>query len=353
LRKYLFLRSSRIIIGSEIKSNIMNSFGVIFRVTIFGESHGPAIGIIVDGCPPGIAVRQEDFMDDLRRRKSGSTGTTKRVEPDQPEILSGVYDGFTTGAPLTIITRNSDKISSDYDEFRKIPRPGHADFVSRQKFSGYSDMRGSGHFSGRITWGLVTAGVIAKKVAGGARINAKLISAGGLEDIEKAVNEAIALNDTIGGIIECRVANPQVALGEPFFYPFESALSHIVFSIPAIKGIEFGAGFSAAAMKGSQHNDAIIDETGKTATNNSGGINGGITNGNEIVFRVVVKPTSSTGVDQTTFNFEEGRMTTLKVKGRHDTCIALRMPVIIEAATAIAMADLILIDRGIHGPGSR
>ncbi len=324
----------------------MNSFGVIFRVTIFGESHGPAIGIIVDGCPPGIAVQQEDFMVDLRRRQSGSTGTTKRLEPDLPEILSGVYDGFTTGAPLTITTRNSNKISSDYDEFRKIPRPGHADFVSRQKFSGYSDMRGSGHFSGRITWGVVTAGVIAKKVAENAKITAKLISAGGLEDIEKAVNEAIALNDTIGGIIECRVENPPAALGEPFFYSFESALSHIVFSIPAIKGIEFGAGFSAAAMKGSQHNDAIIDENGKTATNNSGGINGGITNGNEIVFRVVVKPTSSTGVDQTTFNFEEGRMTTLKVKGRHDTCIALRMPVIIEAATAIAMSDLILIDRG-------
>ncbi len=331
----------------------MNSFGVIFRVSIFGESHGPAIGIIVDGCPPGIAVQKEDFMADLRRRQSGSTGTTKRLEPDLPEILSGVYDGFTTGAPLTITTRNSDKISSDYDEFRKIPRPGHADFVSRQKFSGYSDMRGSGHFSGRITWGLVTAGVIAKKVAGNAKISAKLISAGGLEDIEKAVNEAIALNDTIGGIIECRVENPTAALGEPFFYSFESALSHIVFSIPAIKGIEFGAGFSAAAMKGSQHNDAIIDENGKTASNNSGGINGGITNGNEIVFRVVVKPTSSTGVDQTTFNFEEGRMTTLKVKGRHDTCIALRMPVIIEAATAIAMADLILIDRGIHGSRSR
>ncbi len=331
----------------------MNSFGVIFRVTIFGESHGPAIGIIVDGCPPGIAVQQEDFMVDLRRRQSGSTGTTKRLEPDLPEILSGVYDGFTTGAPLTITTRNSNKISSDYDEFRKIPRPGHADFVSRQKFSGYSDMRGSGHFSGRITWGVVTAGVIAKKVAENAKITAKLISAGGLEDIEKAVNEAIALNDTIGGIIECRVENPPAALGEPFFYSFESALSHIVFSIPAIKGIEFGAGFSAAAMKGSQHNDAIIDENGKTATNNSGGINGGITNGNEIVFRVVVKPTSSTGVDQTTFNFEEGRMTTLKVKGRHDTCIALRMPVIIEAATAIAMSDLILIDRGIHGSRSR
>ena len=327
----------------------MNSFGVVFKVSIFGESHGPAIGVIIDGCPPGLTIRADDFMADLRRRQSGSKGTTKRQEPDKPEILSGVNDELTTGAPITIITRNSDKISSDYDEFKEVPRPGHADFVSKVKYSGYSDMRGSGHFSGRITWGLVTAGVVAKKIAATSEISAKLISAGGIDDIENAVNEAIASNDSIGGIIECRVANPPLAIGEPFFYSFESAVSHIVFSIPAIKGIEFGAGFAAAAMRGSQHNDPIINDHGKTSSNNAGGINGGITNGNEIVFRAVVKPTSSTGVDQTTYNFKEGSMTTLKVKGRHDTCIALRMPVIVEAATAVAMADLILIDRGIYG----
>jgi chorismate synthase len=330
----------------------MNSFGVVFRVSLFGESHGPAIGVIIDGCPPGLPVRPEDFLPDISRRQSGSKGTTKRQEPDMPEILSGVYNGVTTGAPITLMTRNSDKISSDYDEFRQVPRPGHADFVSRLKHSGFSDMRGSGHFSGRITWGLVAAGVIGKKIAGSAQISAKLISAGGSDNIEDAVNEAIASNDTIGGIIECRVTNPPSAIGEPFFYSFESAVSHIIFSIPAIKGIEFGAGFAAASMRGSQHNDPFIDSQGKTNTNNAGGINGGITNGNEILFRTVVKPTSSTGVDQTTFNFAEGRMTTLKVKGRHDTCIALRMPVIVEAATAIAMADLILIDRGIHGTRS-
>jgi chorismate synthase len=234
-----------------------------------------------------------------------------------------------------------------------VPRPGHADFVSRQKFSGYSDMRGSGHFSGRITWGLVAAGAIAKKIAASAEISAKLILAGGQTDIEKAVNEAIDLNDSIGGIIECRVAHPPVSIGEPFFYSMESAVSHIVFSIPAIKGIEFGAGFAAANMRGSQHNDPFIDSNGKTSTNNAGGINGGITNGNEVVFRVVVKPTSSTGVNQTTFNFTRGEMTTLQVKGRHDTCIALRMPVIVEAAAAIAIADLILIDRGIHRAAGR
>ena len=327
----------------------MNSYGVIFRVSIFGESHGPAIGINIDGCPPGIQLHSDDFMPDLRRRQSGSTGTTKRREPDQPEILTGVFEGVTTGAPITIVTRNSDKISSDYDEFKEVPRPGHADFVSRHKYSGYSDMRGSGHFSGRITWGLVAAGVIAKKIAANAQISAELISAGGMTDIAKAVNDAIALDDSIGGIIECRVADPPMALGEPFFYSFESALSHIIFSIPAIKGIEFGIGFAAAKMRGSQHNDPFIDSNGRTSTNNAGGINGGITNGNEILFRVVVKPTSSTGAYQTTYNFTERKMTTLRVKGRHDTCIALRMPVIVEAATAIAMADLILIDRGIHG----
>jgi chorismate synthase len=326
----------------------MNSFGVVFRVSLFGESHGSAIGVIIDGCPPGLPVKPEDFIADLSRRQSGSKGTTLRHEPDLPEILSGVFDGTTTGAPLTIVTKNKDKISSDYDEFKRVPRPGHADFVSQVKFSGFSDMRGSGHFSGRITWGLVTAGVIAKKITS-TEISAKLISAGGMEDIEKAIDEAIALNDSIGGIIECRVANPPIALGEPFFYSFESAVSHIVFSIPAIKGIEFGAGFAAAAMHGSAHNDPIVNKEGKTATNIAGGINGGITNGNEIVFRTVVKPTSSTGVIQNTFDFSEGAMTTLKVKGRHDTCIALRMPVIVEAATAIAMADLILIDRGIYG----
>lgn len=327
----------------------MNSFGVVFKVSIFGESHGPALGVVIDGCPPGITVKQDDFVSDLQRRQSGSRGTTSRQEPDQPEILSGVLNGATTGAPITIITRNTNKISSDYDEFKKVPRPGHADFVSKVKYSGFGDMRGSGHFSGRITWGLVAAGVIAKKVSGKAVISAKLISAGGSANIENAVNEAIAMNDTIGGIIECKVKNPPLAIGEPFFYSFESAVSHIIFSIPAIKGIEFGSGFAAASMRGSEHNDPFINGKGETATNHAGGINGGITNGNEILFRTVVKPTSSTGVAQKTFDFSEDKMTTLSVKGRHDSCIALRMPVIVEAATAIAMADLILIDRGIHG----
>ncbi len=327
----------------------MNSFGTLFRISLFGESHGQAIGVVIDGCPPGIPVSPEDFIPDLERRKSGASGTTARREPDLPEILSGVCRGFTTGSPVTILTFNKDRISTDYDDFRMIPRPGHADFTASVKYYGFSDLRGSGHFSGRITWGIVVAGVLAKKIAGNITVSAKLLSAGGSSDIDSAVKKAIEEHDSIGGIIECVVKNVPAGLGEPFFNSFEAVLSHLIFSIPAIKGIEFGSGFAAAAMKGSVHNDAFKDDKGKTLTNNAGGINGGITNGNDIIFRVAVKPTSSTGADQTTFNFETKMMDTLKVKGRHDTCIALRMPVIVEAAAAITLADLILVDRGIFG----
>src|SRR4030043_2226437 len=217
------------------------------------------------------------------------------------------------------------------------------------KYSGFAEYRGSRHVSGRITWGLVIAGVIARKVCSDSEITARLVSAGGATEIEAAVNKAIAENDTIGGIIECKVKNPPVGIGEPFFFSFESVLSHLIFSIPAVKGIEFGSGFASAAMKGSEHNDPFINENGKTAHNNAGGINGGITNGNDIVSRIVVKPTSSTGTAQKTFNFKSREMQTLKVEGRHDTCIALRIPVIVESVTAITIADLFMIDRGITG----
>jgi len=327
----------------------MNTFGLVFRVSVFGESHGPAIGVTIDGCPPGIKLNTEDFSTDLARRRSGKTGTTPRHEADLPEIISGLFKGITTGAPITVISRNSDVDSTSYSNTFSVPRPGHADFVANAKFSGFSDLRGGGHFSGRITWGLVVAGVIAKKIISPLTVSARLTEAGGSPDIEKAVEEAMSAGDSIGGIIECRVEKSVTGLGEPFFYSAESAISQIIFSIPAIKGIEFGAGFAASKMKGSEHNDPFIDRTGKTATNNAGGINGGLTNGNDIVLKVVVKPTSSTGVEQRTFDFGKGEFTNLKVKGRHDTCIALRIPVIVEAAVAIALSDLYLIDRGIHG----
>ncbi|MDR2886384.1 MAG: chorismate synthase [Bacteroidales bacterium] len=327
----------------------MNTFGQLFRITIFGESHGSAIGVVVDGCPPGITISSEDLLPDLKRRQSGGRGTTPRMEADLPEILSGIHENHTTGAPITIITRNGNHRSSDYDLFRDIPRPGHADYVARIKYAGFADMRGSGHFSGRITWGLVAAGAIAKKIVTQASITASLISAGGLQNIDEAVEKAIAANNSVGGIVECRVANPPIGLGEPFFYSFESALSQLIFSIPAIRGIEFGAGFAATSMTGLVHNDAYTGSGGQTTTNNSGGVNGGITNGNEIVFRIAVKPTSSIGARQDTYNFKEQTATVLHITGRHDACIALRVPVIAEAAAAIVLADLVLIDRSVSG----
>lgn len=320
----------------------MNSFGTLFKVHIFGESHGAAVGICIDNCPAGMELREEDFLHDISRRKSGAKGTTPRQEDDIPEIISGVFNGKTTGAPITILFRNNNVISKDYINLIDTPRPGHADFTAKIKYGGFNDYRGGGHFSGRLTLCLVAAGVIAKKICNTISIQAKLIEAGGNTNIDKAIDEALAAKDSIGGIVECVASNMPVGLGEPFFDSIESLISHLVFSIPAIKGIEFGSGFSAAKMKGSEHNDAISDETGKTEKNNSGGINGGISNGNNLIFRVAVKPTSSIGIPQETFNFKTQQKETLEIKGRHDVCIALRVPVVIEAATAIVLADLLL-----------
>jgi len=327
----------------------MNTFGRIFRVSIFGESHGPEVGVMIDGCPPGISITEDDLLANLDRRRAGAKGTTPRKELDTPEFVSGIYKGKTTGAPIVIRTMNSNKISSDYDQLKNIPRPGHADMTASNKYSGFNDPRGGGQFSGRLTWGLIVAGTIAKKILSPTLINAELVEAGGFSDIEAAVKKAISENDSIGGIIKCKVNNLPAGIGEPFFLSVESAISQIVFSIPAIKGIEFGSGFNAAKMKGSEHNDAIINSKGTTLTNNAGGINGGISNGNEIYFNVAVKPTSSISKTQETFDLKENKLTELKIGGRHDVCIALRIPVIIESVAAIALADLLIIDRGIFG----
>lgn len=318
----------------------MNSFGRIFRTHIFGESHGSMVGITIDGCPPGIPLTENDFDADLGRRKAGATGTTPRTEDDTPQIATGTFNGFTTGAPLTILFANQNVRSGDYSNLIKTPRPGHSDFVAYKRFKGFNDYRGGGHFSGRLTLGLVAAGVMAKKLISPASVSAKLIRAGGDAHIEKAVAEAMASGDSVGGLVECRAINIPLGWGEPFFDSVESVIAHLAFAVPAIKGIEFGSGFAAAAMKGSEHNDPILDDSGKTATNNAGGITGGLTNGNELVFRVAVKPTSSISKKQSTFSIESGKMEELEVKGRHDACIALRVPVVIEAITAIALADL-------------
>jgi chorismate synthase len=321
----------------------MNSFGRIFRLSIFGESHGKSIGIVVDGCPPGIPLKQTDFNKDLGRRKPGYKGTSTRIETDIPIIESGVFKGKTTGTPIAIRFDNLNIDSKDYKKYVEMPRPGHADFTGKIKYKGYNDYRGGGHFSGRITVGLVVAGVIAKKFIDPIRVKAKLVSAGGSTNIEKAVSDALRSGDSVGGLIECMIEKIPVGYGEPYFDKFESVLSHLIFSIPSINGIEFGKGFEAAVMKGSEYNDKFIDEIGTTKTNNAGGINGGITNGNPVIFRVSVKPTSSINMPQQTYNIKKKKMGILEIKGRHDTCIALRMPVIVEAAAAIAVADFKLL----------
>ncbi len=325
----------------------MNTYGHFLKLSIFGESHGTVIGITIDGCPAGIKIEANEFNTDLARRKSGKIGTTPRKELDQPEILSGIYQSYTTGAPITMIFRNENTKSKDYEAFKRIPRPGHSDFTAYKKYKGFNDPRGGGHFSGRLTLGLVAAGVIAKKLIFPLFVNAELIEAGGDKNIERAVKKALRANDTIGGIIECKSKNVPVGLGEPFFNKIQAAISHLVMSIPAIKGIEFGSGFQSAKMKGSEHNDSIIDKTGRTETNYAGGINGGITNGNNLEFRVPVKPTSSTPKKQKTINLENEKIEELEVEGRHDACIALRVPVIIEAVTAFALADFMLQEQKI------
>ena len=326
----------------------MNSFGRIFRVQIFGESHGTAIGVVIDGCPPGIEISESDFLIDIERRKGGKTGTTPRAEADIINIISGVFNGYSTGSPITLLFNNKDTKSEDYNNLKTHPRPGHADYTGKVKYNGFNDMRGGGHFSGRLTLPIVAAGVIAKKILNNINISANIIEIGGDTNFENAIKKAIENNDSVGGIVECTADGIPVGWGEPFFDSIESVISHLAFSIPAIKGIEFGNGFLSAKNVGRYQNDVITEETGKTLTNNAGGISGGISNGNQLLFRVAVKPTSSISSPQTTFNFEINDMKILEVKGRHDTCIALRVPVVLEAVTAIALADFKLIYDSVH-----
>ena len=326
----------------------MNSFGRIFRVSIFGESHGPSVGITIDGCPAGLSLTEDDFTTDIERRKGGmQKGTTPRKEDDKPIFLTGVFNGKTTGAPLTIIFENKNTRSGDYEKQRAVPRPGHADFVAHQKFAGFEDFRGGGHFSGRLTVCLVGAGVVAKKLLNTVSVQASILEIGGENDIEAGLQKAIEAKDSVGGIVECRATGLPAGLGEPFFDSLESVLAHAVFAIPAVRGIEFGTGFAAARMFGVEHNDPIVDSRGTTATNHAGGIVGGISNGNELVFRIAIKPTSSTPKEQQTWNWESEQMDTFSVKGRHDLCIALRVPPVLEAVTAMALADFLLLEQHI------
>lgn len=326
----------------------MNRFGSLFSMSIFGESHGESVGLTIDGCPAGLPLTVDDFLEDIERRKGGNQkGTTPRKEDDLPIFKSGIFNNKTTGAPITILFENNNTRSGDYAKQRAVPRPGHADFVASKKYGGFEDYRGGGHFSGRLTVCLVAAGVIAKKLLKEISVKATILEIGGEQDLDKGLQKAIIAKDSIGGIVECRVNNLPIGLGEPFFESVESLLAHAVFAIPAIRGVEFGTGFAAARMFGSEHNDAIEDNSGKTVTNHAGGVVGGITNGNELVFRIAVKPTSSTPKVQHTLNWETGEQEDFSVKGRHDLCIALRVPVVLEAVTAMVLADLLLREQQI------
>jgi len=326
----------------------MNKFGTLFSVQIFGESHGACVGVTIDGCPAGLSLIAADFTEDMERRKGGKQkGTTPRQEDDIPIFKTGLFNDMTTGAPLMMLFENNNTRSGDYEKQRAVPRPGHADFTAHHKFGGFEDYRGGGHFSGRLTAALVGAGVVAKKILNGMEVKATIKSIGGETDLDKGLQNAINNKDSVGGIVECVVTGLPIGLGEHFFNSVESLISHAVFAIPAIRGIEFGTGFAAANMFGIEHNDAIIDATGKTKTNNAGGVVGGYTNGNDLVFRIAVKPTSSTPKEQITLNWETNEQENFSVKGRHDLCIALRVPVVLEAVTAMVLADLMIIDQKI------
>jgi chorismate synthase len=304
--------------------------------------------MLIDGCPAGMPLSTEDFIEDTTRRKGGTQkGVTPRQEEDLPLFKSGLFNGKTTGAPLMLLFENKNTRSGDYEKQRAFPRPGHADLVAHHKYGGFEDFRGGGHFSGRLTLCLVAAGVVAKKMLNGIQVNAKVISIGGDADLERGLQKAIDQKDSVGGVVECRVTGLPLGLGEPFFDSVESLLAHAVFAIPAVRGIEFGTGFRAAEMYGVEHNDPIQDIQGTTATNHAGGIVGGITNGNELVFRIAIKPTSSTPKDQFTYNWETDQMDTFAVRGRHDLCIALRVPPVLEASAAMVLADLMLREQKI------
>lgn len=326
----------------------MNSFGSLFRVHIYGESHGSGVGVLIDGVPPGIPLSHIDFHEDLAKRKPGKKGTTSRVEADSPEFLSGIFNDFSTGAPINIFFKNSNTNSRVYKDFAAHPRPGHSDFAATKKYLGFNDLRGGGHFSGRLTLGLVAAGVIAKKILKDIDFKCDITSIGVLKNYEFQERlddylESIGKDgDSLGGTISLSVSNLPIGLGEPFFNSVESTLASMIFSIPGIKGLEFGAGFNGCEKLGSEFNDTFINDNGTTLTNNNGGINGGITNGNPLTLSVAVKPTSSIFKTQDTFNFKEEKISPLTISGRHDVAFILRVPIVLENSVAIALADLYL-----------
>ena len=357
-----------------------NTFGSAVSLTIFGESHGPAIGAVLDGLAAGLPV-DADFINTRmdRRRARGDGLSTARIEPDEVEFLSGVLDGHTTGTALTLMVRNTNTRSKDYARTADLLRPGHADYTAFAKYEGYQDARGGGHFSGRITAAAVAAGAICEQVLQslGIRVYTHIAACAGVEDaplssaaglvmpepepghfalldpdkeapMQAAIRAAGAQGDSVGGILETVVTGVPAGVGEPWFDSVESTLAHLMFAVPAVKGVEFGTGFGFAALRGSQANDAFRMRDGKicTATNHNGGVNGGITNGMPIVLRTVVKPTASIYQPQDTVNYPARENAVIQIKGRHDPCIVPRAAVVQNSLTAFGILDLLSIRYG-------
>jgi chorismate synthase len=348
-----------------------NSLGRLFTVTSFGESHGRCVGVIIDGCPAGLPITETDIQREVDRRKPGVTmAATQRVEADKVEILSGIFNGITTGAPICLLIWNKDIDSSGYEKMRFLPRPGHADYTTFMKYGGFNDFRGGGRFSGRITATFVMAGAVAKKLLNliGIDVLAHTVDIGGIkaepkefdeirenvdknsvkcadlkaaEAMSRAIEKVKEEGDSIGGIIEGIAINMPVGLGEPAFDTLDGDLAKALFAIPAVKGVEFGSGFSVAGKRGSENNDPFIIRNGKivTATNNAGGILGGISNGMPIVVRVAIKPTSSIAKSQETINMKNMESASLAIRGRHDICIVPRAVAVVESMMAVTLCD--------------
>ncbi len=355
-----------------------NTFGNNISITLFGESHGEAIGCVLDGIAPGIEVDEEFIASQMEKRKGINSISTPRREADRVRILSGVFEGKTTGTPIALMIENQSQHSKDYSATKDLARPGHADFTAQCKYHGFQDFRGGGHFSGRITAGIVAAGAICLKALNkkGIEIGTHISSCGGINDrafgclsddiallkekempvlCEKAEKEMIAAienarnqGDSVGGTLTTAVTGIPAGVGDPWFDTVEGMLSHALFSVPGIKGIEFGAGFAFSEMRGSQANDPFTMSCGRvqTKTNNNGGINGGITNGMPIIFSCAVKPTPSIFKEQETVNFKTNENTLLNIKGRHDPAIIHRARVVVDSITAITICDLLATHYG-------
>ena len=320
-----------------------NSFGNRLKITIFGASHATDVGVLVEGVPAGVALPMDAFMVDVDRRRPKRCGETPRYEADVPVVEGLDAEGRTMGGVLRISFKNSNIRSGDYDHLRRQPRPSHADLVQMRKYGEEYDIAGGGMASGRMTVALVAAGVVAKRLLPNVEFETRLVEVGGERDeakFDEIIGRAATDGDSVGGVVECRISGVIEPLGEPFFDSVESVMAHLLLSIPAVKGVEFGDGFEGARKCGSERNDVIISESGETYSNNEGGINGGIANGNDIVVRVAIKPTPSIAKEQMTYNFDEGGVSELVIGGRHDACIARRAAVVVEAMAAVALADL-------------